>query len=153
MVKTILYELSLQSPLYVSSNKFANFLEMKDYIPASAIRGALASSMCSIDDKWQCQSCSKRTVCNFEKVIPCKSMVYFTHCYPKSTPLARLTETSTLPATAMSCKQEPGFFTEYDYKREKTSSKGAIVPYSSNSNIFGKNCFLTASDFFIKFNK
>jgi CRISPR-associated Csx10 family RAMP protein len=111
------------------------FNETNDFIPASALRGTLASAICMKSPKWQCEQCSLRSPttssygdvkseCNFDKIFIDGGKIRFEHLYPLRYD-SYAEEGRVFPATAVSCKRKPGILTEFLYKpyKEKETRK------------------------------
>ncbi|MBD3181262.1 CRISPR-associated RAMP protein Csx10 [Candidatus Poribacteria bacterium] len=113
MARKISLPLNALSPIHISSRKYLVFNETYDFIPATTLRGTLASIVCENENKWQCEECGKRGSCNFEQIFNNKR-VRFRNLYPVASDLYE--KSFVLPATAVSCKRCPGFLSEFYYE-------------------------------------
>ncbi len=94
---------TINSGLNIGEKKpYGHFLETLDYIPGSVIRGAFAKMIMKEDS-------------NLFKALfeSSNNMISFTDLYPLKGP-SEIGLSLPLPLTAVSCKYEPGFCTEYD---------------------------------------
>lgn len=118
MAKKISLKVQMTTPIYVSSRKYGMFNETNDFIPASALRGTLASAICVESPKWQCKGCDVKAECNFDKIFVNGGKIRFEHLYPLA--YSSYTEEGRVfPATAVSCKRQPGILTGFLYKPYK----------------------------------
>ena len=124
MAKKISLKVEMTTPFYVSSRKYQTFNETKDFIPASTLRGTLASSICEKSPKWQCEQCDVKTECNFDRIFINGGKIRFEHLYPlRYDSYADEAKSRVFPATTVSCKRRPGILTEFLYRPYKEKEK------------------------------
>lgn len=126
MARGITFKLEVISPIHMSSRRYQTFNETAEFIPATTFRGMLANVICAKRDKLKCENCDIRTACDFDKIFPEDAGVRFENLYTLHN--AHTTETDyilvyVLPATAVSCKRNPGFSSQFKYELSKRIKK------------------------------
>ncbi|MBI1986838.1 MAG: hypothetical protein HYS70_00620, partial [Nitrospinae bacterium] len=122
------YQLRTNSMLYVGAHKpyGGNFMESRNHLPGGIVRGAAAHFLLDWCPQGEEQrrdhhGCPEREDCRFYQLFGSgdSTEIIFTHGYPQDV-LGE--QTWTLPATARSCKHQPGF--RSDEQREAREQPG-----------------------------
>lgn len=122
------YQLRTNSMLYVGAQKpyGGNFMESWSHLPGGIVRGAVAHFLLAQcpqgeDQQRDHHRCPEREECRFYQLFGSgdSTEIIFTHGYPQDVLGER---TWTLPATARSCKHQPGF--RPDEQREARERPG-----------------------------
>lgn len=123
MARRISYEIDIKSPTHINSRRFQIFNETLEFIPATTIRGALASLICVKSNKLKCNTCDIKTSCDFDKIFSENVGVRFENLYPVSdnhTIEIDYNLVRVLPATVVSCKKHSGFLSKFEYEKKKS---------------------------------